>query len=103
MHPFAAMTFEEGYEKHFLYCRQRNLSETALVRYRACYSLYYKFFDPDLPLNKLDEKTYNRFKALIFLQLTMIYTLRARWVSGMQGACFWFFGFNRGGFFPDGT
>ena len=61
MQPFSGMTFEEGCEKHFLYCRQRNLSETTLIRYRACYSLYYKFFDRDMPLSKIDAEMYNAY------------------------------------------
>lgn len=61
MQPFSSMTFEEGCEKHFLYCRQRNLSETTLIRYRACYSLYYKFFDRDMPLSKIDAEMYNAY------------------------------------------
>lgn len=50
MQPFSGMTFEEGCEKHLLYCRQRNFSETTIQRDSACYSQFYKFFDPDMPL-----------------------------------------------------
>ena len=59
--PFSGMTSKEGCEKHLLYCKQRSYSETTIMRYSACYSQFYKFFDRKMPLNKLDAEMYDAY------------------------------------------
>ena len=55
------MTFEEGCEKHLLYCKQRNLREGTLNHYRQSYLQFYKFFNPEMPLSEVDAEKYNAF------------------------------------------
>ena len=52
------MTFEEGCEKYLEYCRQRNLREGTIEHYRQSYVQFYKFFDPKMPIEDIDEQTY---------------------------------------------
>lgn len=59
--PFLGMTFEEGCEKHLLYCKQRNLREGTLNHYRQSYLQFYKFFNPEMPLSEVDAEKYNAF------------------------------------------
>lgn len=61
MRPFLSMTFEEGCEKHLLYCKQRNLREGTLNHYRQSYLQFYKFFNPDMPLSDMNAEKYNAF------------------------------------------
>ena len=55
------LTFEEGCNKYLDYCRQRNLREGTINHYRQSYTQFYKFFDPDAPIEEIDEDAYKRY------------------------------------------
>ena len=63
------MTFREGCEKYLEYCRQRNLREGTIKHYRQSYTQFYKFFDPDMPIEKFDKNTYKRY--VLYLRATL--------------------------------
>lgn len=63
------MTFKEGCEKYLEYCRQRNLREGTIKHYRQSYTQFYKFFDPDMPIEKIDENAYRRY--VVHLRATL--------------------------------
>ena len=52
------LTFEEGCNKYLENCRQRNLREGTINHYRQSYLYFYKFFDPKMPIEDIDEQTY---------------------------------------------
>ena len=52
------LTFEEGCNKYLENCRQRNLREGTINHYRQSYVQFYKFFDPKMPIEDIDEQTY---------------------------------------------
>ena len=58
MKAVAALTFEEGCNKYLEYCRQRNLREGTIGHYRQSYTQFFKYFDPKMPVEDIDEKTY---------------------------------------------
>ncbi len=58
MTPTTTMTFEEGCNKYLEYCRQRNLREGTIGHYRQSYTYFYKYFDPNMPIEDIDESTY---------------------------------------------
>ncbi len=55
------LTFKEGCDKYLEYCRQRNLREGTINHYRQSYTQFYKFFDPDTPIEEFDEDAYKRY------------------------------------------
>ena len=55
------LTFEEGCEKYLEYCRQRNLREGTIGHYRQSYTQFYKFFDPKMPIEDIDEQLYKNY------------------------------------------
>ena len=52
------LTFEEGCNKYLEKCRQRNLREGTIEHYRQSYVQLYKFFDPKMPIEDIDEQSY---------------------------------------------
>ena len=52
------LTFEEGCNKYLENCRQRNLREGTIGHYRQSYTQFYKFFDPQMPIEDIDEQLY---------------------------------------------
>ena len=52
------LTFEEGCKKYLENCRQRNLREGTINHYRQSYLYFYKYFDPKMPIEDIDEQTY---------------------------------------------
>ena len=63
------LTFEEGCNKYLEYCRQRNLREGTINHYKQSYTQFYKFFDPKMPLEEIDESLYKRY--VLYLQSTL--------------------------------
>ncbi|MBP3376367.1 MAG: hypothetical protein J6L83_06340 [Clostridia bacterium] len=59
------LTFEEGCNKYLENCRQRNLREGTIEHYRQSYVQFYKFFDPKMPIEDIDEQTYEPFSLAI--------------------------------------
>ena len=55
------LTFEEGCNKYLENCRQRNLREGTINHYKQSYKQFYKFFKPDMPVEKIDAKMYKDF------------------------------------------
>jgi integrase/recombinase XerD len=55
------LTFQEGCEKYLEYCRQRNLREGTINHYKQSYTQFYKFFDPDTPIEEFDEDAYKNY------------------------------------------
>ena len=53
-----ALTFEEGCNKYLENCRQRNLREGTIGHYKQSYTQFYKYFDPKMPIEDIDEQTY---------------------------------------------
>ena len=56
-----SMTFEEGCNKYLEYCRQRNLREGTVGHYRQSYTQFYKYFDPKMPIEDIDETMYKNY------------------------------------------
>ena len=54
-----SMTFKDGCELYLLDCRQRNLREATINHYRQSFLRFYRYFEPDLPLEQIDETMYN--------------------------------------------
>ena len=52
------LTFEEGCNKYLENCRQRNLRDGTINHYRQSYLYFYKYFDPKMPIEDIDEQTY---------------------------------------------
>ena len=53
-----SLTFEEGCRKYLENCRQRNLREGTINHYRQSYLYFYKYFDPKMPIEDIDEQAY---------------------------------------------
>lgn len=56
-----SITFEEGCDRYLEYCRQRNLRQGTINHYRQSYTQFFKFFDPEMPIERLNENEYNRY------------------------------------------
>ena len=52
------LNFEEGCNKYLENCRQRNLRECTIGHYRQSYTQFFKYFDPKMPIEDIDEQTY---------------------------------------------
>ena len=61
MNATKGLTFEEGCNKYLEYCRQRNLRQGTINHYRQSYVQFFKFFDPDTPIEEIDEDAYKRY------------------------------------------
>ena len=48
------LTFEEGFEKYLENCGQKNLREGTINHYKQSYKQFYKFFNPDIPVGRID-------------------------------------------------
>ena len=57
------LTFKEGCDRYLEYCRQRNLREGTINHYRQSYVQFFKFFEPDTPIEEIDENAYKRYKT----------------------------------------
>ena len=55
------LTFEEGCNKYLENCRQRNLREGTINHYKQSYTQFYKFFDPRMPVEDIDETMYKNY------------------------------------------
>ena len=52
------LTFSEGCEKYLECCRQRNLRQGTINHYKQSYTQFFKYFDPQMPIEDIDEQTY---------------------------------------------
>ena len=64
-----SLTFEEGCNKYLEYCRQRNLRQGTINHYRQSYVQFFKFFEPDTPIEEIDEDAYKRY--VLYLRSTL--------------------------------
>ena len=55
------LTFEEGCKKYLENCTQRNLREGTINHYKQSYKQFYKFFKPEMPVEKIDAEMYKDF------------------------------------------
>ena len=53
-----ALTFEEGCNKYLENCRQRNLRQGTINHYKQSYKQFYKYFDPEMPVDDIDANVY---------------------------------------------
>ena len=56
-----SITFEEGCNKYLEYRRQRNLRQGTINHHRQSYVQFFKFFEPDTPIEEIDENAYKRY------------------------------------------
>ena len=63
------LTFEEGCNKYLENCRQRNLREGTIEHYRQSYVQFFRYFDPQMPIQDIDESTYKDY--VLHLKLTL--------------------------------
>ena len=55
------MTFKEGCEMYLLDCRQRNLREGTIRHYRQSFLRFSRYFDDDMPHDKVDQDAYSTY------------------------------------------
>ena len=63
------LTFEEGCNKYLDNCRARNLREGTINHYNQSYTQFYKYFDPDMPVEDIDENSYKNY--VVHLRATL--------------------------------
>ena len=63
------LTFREGCELYLESCRQRNLREGTINHYNQSYTQFYKYFDPDMPVEDIDENSYKNY--VVYLRATL--------------------------------
>lgn len=56
-----SITFEQGCNKYLDNCRQRNLSQGTINHYKQSYTQFYKFFEPETPIEQITEKAYTSY------------------------------------------
>lgn len=64
-----SITFEEGCNKYLDNCRQRNLRQGTINHYKQSYTQFYKFFEPEIPIEQINEKAYNNY--VLYLRRTL--------------------------------
>ena len=69
MKAVAKFTFEDGCNQYIEYCRQRHLREGTIRHYKQSYLKFFEYFDPQLPIEKINVKSYNEF--VLFLKSTL--------------------------------
>ena len=65
-----ALTFVEGCNKYLENCRRRNLREGTIGHYRQSYTQFYKYFDPRMSIEDIDESTYE--DCVLHLKSTLV-------------------------------
>lgn len=55
------ITFEEGCNMYLDDCRQRNLRQGTINHYRQSYTQFYKYFNPQMPVTDITERTYKNY------------------------------------------
>ena len=55
------LTFEEGCNKYLVYCGQRNLRQGTINHYKQSYTQFFQYFDPQMPIEDIDEQTYKNY------------------------------------------
>ena len=53
-----SITFEQGCDRHILNCKQRNLRQGTINHYKQSYVQFYKYFDRNMLLSEITERTY---------------------------------------------
>ena len=55
------LTFKKGCEKYLDNCRQRNLREGTINHYRQSYTQFYRYFNPEMPVEEFTKEKYNKY------------------------------------------
>ena len=55
------MTFAEGCKSYLENCKQRNLREGTINHYRQSYDQFFRYFDPDMPLEEFGAEKYKKY------------------------------------------
>jgi integrase/recombinase XerD len=53
-----SITFEQGCDRYILNCKQRNLRQGTINHYKQSYVQFYKYFDRNMLLSEITERTY---------------------------------------------
>ena len=69
MSPTQAVTFEDGCNKYLDNCRQRNLREGTINHYKQSYTQFYKYFDPNMPVENFTSDMYKKY--VVYLRSTL--------------------------------
>lgn len=57
------VTFEEGCNLYLDNCRQRNLRQGTINHYKQSYTQFYKYFNPEMPVEEMTKTKYNDYVA----------------------------------------
>ena len=63
------LTFAEGCTKYLDNCRQRNLREGTINHYKQSYTQFYKYFDPNMPVENFTSDMYKKY--VVYLRSTL--------------------------------
>ena len=63
------VTFAEGCTKYLDNCRQRNLREGTINHYKQSYTQFYKYFDPNMPVEDFTSEMYKQY--VVYLRSTL--------------------------------
>jgi integrase/recombinase XerD len=63
------ITFEQGCNLYLDNCRARNLRQGTINHYRQSYTQFYKYFDPDMPIEEMTKEAYDKY--VIYLRETI--------------------------------
>lgn len=55
------ITFAEGCKSYLDNCKQRNLREGTIKHYRQSYDQFFRYFDPDMPLEEFNAEKYKKY------------------------------------------
>lgn len=69
MRPTTTITFEDGCNLYLDDCRKRNLRQATINHYRQSYTQFYKYFDPDMPIEEMTQEAYNDY--VLYLRDTL--------------------------------
>lgn len=64
-----SLTFAEGCTKYLDNCRQRNLREGTINHYKQSYTQFYKYFDPNMPVEDFTSEMYKQY--VVYLRNTL--------------------------------
>ena len=64
-----SITFEEGCDMYILNCKQRNLRQGTINRYKQSYTQFYKYFDREMLLSEITEQTYKDYVVYLCGQI----------------------------------
>lgn len=63
------LTFEQGCNLYLDNCKARNLREGTIKHYKQSYTQFYKFFEPEMPIEELNKDAFDKY--VIYLRETI--------------------------------